>query len=299
MAADNRKTRAIAITQEICLISEDDKTYNQALQLFSLPAILKLKTMISPIRSRAIVLSSVGAYDEIVIHDLQNRLENLLGQKIITIKGTHWLPLTKQDAQTEWLKNSRDDIIRTKNRPVIKSALKKHSFTLKDLEKTDKLLTIMGEVINDIDKKNGAVLIHKKYNSLKGKNKIYNADLLLNLALAKLKYKKATPTIHLVVTKELLSNQNNPFRHTKGKTALISYHKLLAAYNNELPYRPRLVDRLTKIVLASLCDIKDMKPCPNLNCANSAVSNLKVMDQQHPALCPNCIKILKTALKVD
>ena len=299
LATDHKKDQAIALALEISKIAEDDKTYNQALKLFSLPAILKLKTMISPIYSRVIVLSSVGNYDEVVINDLKLRLRQVLGQNIIAIKGTNWLPLTNQDAQTEWVKSSRAGIIRDKNRPVIKSALKKHGLTLKDLNQTNNLLTIMGEVIGDRGKVDGAALIQKKYNSLKGIDKRYKAQQLLDLALAKLKYRKKTPTVHVIITKELVSNQNKPFSHEKGQTAIISYHNLLASSTNAFPYRPRLVDRLTKIVLSALCEMKAIKPCTNLNCANATTSSLKVLDQQHPALCPNCIKVLRKTLGIN
>jgi predicted Zn-dependent protease len=78
--------------------------------------------------------------------------------------------------------------------------------------------------------------------------------------------------------------------------AVMSYHRYTAAFNQEPPNRPRLLERTVKQAISSTFHLLDIPRCTSPTCVRAYPHSLVEHDQKTGQLCPDCRRALALTL---
>lgn len=81
--------------------------------------------------------------------------------------------------------------------------------------------------------------------------------------------------------------------------AVISTHRLMAAFYGDTPNPQRLNQRLTKMTLSSIMFLLDSQGCSRSRCPHSYPNSLEALDKKDLALCDRCNSNLKKMVPTD
>jgi len=240
-----------------------------------------------------LVLAPVGDTSIFLLHDLKDTLSRKLEIKV-TIASIHVkIPEPDRTAKTQWITRTRERVLAViREKPMAAAQLGRMGFTFDQLKNDDESFITMVRATTTLEQEVAATEeLHKQLAQYEN-TKQWDVEKFLAAMQSALGGKANAKRWVLGVTPNDLYGGTSNFLFGVAATGrffgLGSEHCFRADFNNELPKRERLKERLLKQSLSTIGFMLGVRRCTTPECARAYPQSLMAHDNKPSTLCPAC-----------
>jgi predicted Zn-dependent protease len=299
-----KKDLAVERAKLVVENAEQDALVIPALALLGKDKDAEANTFLPPLarieaKGPAVVLVAMGQVDPLILKAALPKIQKELPIPVCLQQSQVQLPPPSREPLKEFLATFRKEVQGNASDRGVVATLKSLGMKLDDLKDDKKLLQFYRELVLKSGGEDKVAQLDAAVESLSHRDSQWDVVRMREVLAATIQSTQQDHVRYLGITKlDIYSADNNyVFAQHGNVSGVVSYRRFMYdMWGEEVPKRPRLMDRFTKQCVSSAGRLFGLSPCSNPTCVAAYPNSVEELDAKHATFCPACQKKLQEAI---